>query len=332
LYIALLLFFIGYVAVTGLFVAGSAKRGGDLLSELFVILNVDTLFLLMFATCRDSKLYLVMAPIYVVSIVQRGWFALLFMFIVLESFRFLRLGLVRWWHLAGLAVFMAAYPIVDAAKVYIRINDGFELSGFVAFVSAAVQVVDVDTQTSLALALEKIVGRLQTVSPAYLIFDQPAYFDAMRARGVSGNFWSEGILGVIADAVTNALRLQEGPQTLATLIAPDLDSSWNVNPSLVGWLGIYGAMAPLAALYVLILAFLSHVLMKVVANTENGRDALWYIWLLLIIPGWIAQFVSFVWGLVVFICLVWTLRAFDRLTRPSRLGRGASKATSRIVA
>lgn len=330
-YILLLVSFIVYVALTGLFVAGSSQRGGGALSALFVVLNVDTLFVLVFAVCRNSGYYRYIAPLYFISIIQRGWFGLIFTFIILESFRFMRSGLIRWWHVIGLAAFVAAYPVIDAAKVYIRINDGFELSGFIDFVISAAQVVDTSSQTSLVIAFEKIVGRLQTVSHAYLVLDYPFYFDAMRDRGIAGDFWSEGIFGVIADALTGSVRLQESAQTLAQLIAPDLDSSWNVNPSLVGWLGIYGAMAPLALLYVGVLAFISHVLIKIVADTETGRDVLWYTWLVLIVPGWIAQFASSIWGLGVFIGLVWVLGLMERLTRPGRLRRASTDAAVRTT-
>jgi hypothetical protein len=318
-YILLLIFFIVYVAVTGLFVAGSSQRGGSVVSAFFVIFNVDALFCLVFAVCRDSKYYRYIAPLYFISIIQRGWFGLIFTFIILESFRFLRAGLLRWWHVVGIGLLFAAYPIIDAAKVYIRINDGFDLAGFIEFVVSAAQVVDASSQASLAIAFEKVIGRLQTVSHAYIVFDNQFYFDAMRVRGIAGDFWSEGIFGVIADILTSSVRLQESAQTLAQLIAPDLESSWNVNPSFIGWLGIHGAMAPLAALYVAVLAFVSHLLMKTVADTETGRDVLWYTWLVLIVPGWIAQFASFIWGLGVFIGLVWALGVAERLTRPSRL-------------
>jgi hypothetical protein len=318
-YILLLIFFVVYVAVTGLFVAGSSQRGGSVLSAFFVIFNVDALFCLLFVVCRDGKYYRYIAPLYFISIIQRGWFGLIFTFIILESFRFLRASQLRWWHVAGLGLLFAAYPIIDAAKLYIRINDGFDLAGFIEFVVSAAQVVDASSQASLAIAFEKIVGRLQTVSHAYLVLDNQFYFDTMRVRGIAGDFWSEGIFGIIADTLTSSVRLQESSQTLAQLIAPDLESSWNVNPSFIGWLGIYGAMAPLAAIYVTVLTFVSHLLMKTFADTETGRDVLWYTWLVLIVPGWIAQFTSFIWILGVFIGLIWALGIVERLTRPSRL-------------
>lgn len=295
--------FIIYVFSTGLFVAGSSERAGSIFSALFVLFNVDILFVLYFATCRNSKYYKYVMAIWLLSALQRGWFAYLFVIFGLESFRFLRSGKIRPWHIIVIILLVVSYPLIDALKIYIRISDGFDLYDFLNMASSLISENGGSLLQASSGALDKIVGRVQTVSHAYMILENEFYFD-FASRNIQLNpFWKEGIFGLIYDSMSGTTRLKDVPQLLALNIAPSLESSWNVNPSLVGWIYIYGDFIIFVLMYLLLASLLSYAIVSLLSDDILAFDTLWFIWIIYLLPGWIAQFAGFLFGAIVFIIL-----------------------------
>ena len=302
--------FIFYVGLTGLFVAGNSERGGNALSALFVVLNADILFILYYATCRESRYYKYVASIWMASVIQRGWFAYIFVIVGLESFRYIRNGGIRIWHILVILVLVAGYPLIDAVKVYIRIGGGFDIVEFSNIALSQASVVGTSWLETFASIIEKIVGRIQVVSHAYVIIENIGYFYYQLNNEFLNNFWKEGIFGLIFDAFFQLDRVKDVPQHLALYIAPDLESSWNVNPSLVGWVSIYGEYLFLPLAYIGLICVISYLAMSMIGQSQNAYDTLWFIWLIYLIPGWIAQFMGFIFGIVVFISINLLLNMF----------------------
>jgi len=172
---------------------------------------------------------------------------------------------------------------------------------------------EIDLVEVLPVLVEKIVGRLQVLTHAYLVIDNQDFFLAeVEGRGVMA-FWREGLFGVLYERMFAIERLPESSQLLATFIVPDTQSAWNVNPSLVGWFFIYGDALPFALVYILLLCAASFVLMKKISNTRHARDALWFYWLVLLVPGWISQFASFVGAMLLLLVVAASARSLSRL-------------------
>ena len=119
--------FLAYVQMTGLFVAGSSERGGTIISALFVVFNVDLLFLIYYAVGRDDPNFWRVTLLWALSIIQRGWFAYIFILVALELGRMLqRREFKLRWLLAG-ALLALTFPFLDAVKIFVRINPGVDL-------------------------------------------------------------------------------------------------------------------------------------------------------------------------------------------------------------
>lgn len=295
--------FIAYVRQTGLFVAGSAERAGSVASAFWVIFNVDALFFVYYATCRDARLFKLNLVLWIVSFIQRGWFGYIFFVVAFESFRLIRSRKLTLRHLLLLLSLLFVYPILDLAKIYIRVSDVIEPSQAVEFVTDAVRSGNLDWTNSLLDSSEKIVARMQLVSHAQAIRNNINEFHREVEAGELGAFWKEGIVGIVWDRLIGMNHAPEAAQALAMFIAPTLDSSWNVNPSLVGWLMIYDESFPMTLLYVVMLCSLSIVFMSRVSRSRFSQDVLWFVWLTFLIPGWIAQFVSFLVAMAIYVFL-----------------------------
>lgn len=296
-------FFICFVYVTGLFIAGSSERGGNALSALFVLFNVDLFFFLYYACCRQSPRYFLVCVIWLVSVIQRGWFGYVFILIAMESFKLIRAGRIKpSWVIAG-AMLVVLYPFIEAFKVLIRLNPDVNIIKILSMIPDMEASGAIELGETLQFVFEKVVGRVQVLAHSYLIMDNHRYFEMAVEQGQNVPFWKEGLAGVMFDRMFNVDRLSESSDLLATFILPGNTSAWNVNPSVVGWLSIYSDSLPQAIVYIILLAAASYALMKKLADTVHSRDVLWFYWLVFIIPGWISQFSSMIMAMIMFILL-----------------------------
>lgn len=296
-------FFISYVAATGLFIAGSAERGGNALSALFVLFNADLLFFLYYACCRHSRQFGLVAAIWLVSVVQRGWFGYIFILIALESFALIRSGRIRpKWVLFGV-VLVFVYPFIEAFKVLIRLNPDLSIVKVLSMIPNMESSNLFDFGQTFQFVFEKVVGRMQVLAHSYLVMDNHRYFEMAVEQGQTVPFWKEGLVGVMLDRIFGATHLLESSELLALFIVPDNTSAWNVNPSIVGWLSIYSDTLPQALVYVISLAVASFALMRKISDSTHARDVLWFYWLMFLIPGWISQFNSLLVAMLIFIAL-----------------------------
>jgi len=284
-----------------------------LLSAFFVLFNIDLLFLIYYAACRSHAGFPFIAAVWLVSVVQRGWFGYIFLLVALESVRIIRQGQAKPIWMLLLLLLVPTFPILDAVKVFIRLNPGMQVGDLLAIVPGLVADVKIEVTEVLPLVVEKIVGRLQVLTHAYLVIDNQDYFRAEAEGSGVMAFWREGLFGILYDKVFAVERLPESSQLLATFIVPATESAWNVNPSLVGWFFIFGDTLPFALVYVLLLCTASFVLMKKISNTRQARDALWFYWLVLLVPGWISQFASFVGSMLLFLLVAFFARALRGL-------------------
>lgn len=311
----LLLIFIVYVAHTGLFIAGSTERGGSVVSALWVVLNVDALFFVYYATCREDRGFKFNLLLWVISFLQRGWFAYLFFVIGMESFRIIReKRLFRWRSFIVLLPFIAVYPFLDLVKVYVRVSESITLSDAVGIVENGLSMADFSWINSFQLAGEKIIGRVQLISHAEVVRDNISYFSALSEVALNP-FWKEGVLGIVFARIFGEPPGAEAGQALASFIAPSLDSSWNVNPSLIGWLSMHLDALPFAIIYLICLCVVSVWLHQQLTRSEASFDRLWFIWLSMLIPGWIAQFVSILLAQAIFVLVARSVGATARIEK-----------------
>ncbi|RRJ31602.1 hypothetical protein EIL82_04345 [Pandoraea apista] len=312
----MLISFIAYVQVTQLFIAGSAARGGSVGSAFWALMNVDMIFTVYYASCRNSKYFKWNLGLWVISFVQRGWFAIFFTIVAFESFRFIRSGKAGYRMLLVMILLVALYPILDIVKVYIRVNEIFDPVVLFDMVRSEITSPGFTWLGAFSESTGKIIGRIQVLSHAQMLIDNHAYFAQSINVGKLVPFWKEGLIGVVWDTLTGIPHAPELPSVVATFIAPDSMSSWNVNPSLIGWFSVYGDYVPLSIIYVMLLGVVSIVLGKFASDTIFFRDILWFVWLMFFIPGWIAQFITFLVAMTIYLLVASVLRVVRPVRRP----------------
>ena len=236
----------------------------------------------------------------------------MFFIIGMESFRLIReKRLFRWRVLIVLLPFIAVYPFLDLVKIYVRVSESMTPSEVIGIFENVLSESDFSWLDSVQLAGEKIVGRTQLISHAQIIKDNTSYFGALSEQALN-SFWEEGVIGIIIARLSGKEHGAEAAQALASFIAPNLDSSWNVNPSLVGWLGMHLDTLPFAIAYVICLCVVSAWLHQQLTRSEASFDRLFFIWLTMLIPGWIAQFVSILVAQAVFLVVARSVGAMSR--------------------
>jgi hypothetical protein len=214
-------------------------------------------------------------------------------------------------------LFIALYPLLDLLKVYVRMSDSVTLSGVIEVLDNGLSASNFGWFDSLQQAGEKIIGRVQLISHAVFVKDNMSFFGAMSESALNP-FWKEGIQGVIIARLNGEQTGAEAGQALASFIAPNLESGWNVNPSLVGWLGMHFDTLPLAIAYVIFLCFVSTWLHQQLTSSEASFDRLWFIWLTMLIPGWIAQFVSIILAQAIFLVVARSIGATSQIEKTAQ--------------
>lgn len=295
--ICLELLYITYVFNTGLFVAGNNERGGGVISALFVLLNVDVLVLIFLTHVKTSKYKPIIIMLWIISFLQRGWISYFFI-LILISFIDRRLKNKKNWK-AGVVLicFILALPFVEQIKNSIRSGEAI-----------STQLTFFDYADSFNQQFMKVVGRVQTVSHVAFITDNINQLQNLKNNGESTDFFEENFIYIIAKKLGSADDKINTPDLLARYISSSLDSSWNVNPSLIGWIFIQNDLYVLPIIWVVLLCFLFTMLSKIIANDLYAMNMRWLFWLVFLFPGWIFQFTAVIFSLLVFILLKYTLR------------------------
>lgn len=305
--------FILYVNVTGAFIATSDVRRGDVFSALFAILSPDALFLVYFASRRNRSWLDPVLTVWIISSLQRGWFSFIFPLAVLKIFEIIRSHQIKLTHILTFLALLAIYPFFDIVKVYVRVSENVNLIDMYENVVNVSQSLKIDYLNTIFIAVEKVVGRLQLVSHIPFIYDNKAYFDSLLSSGQIVPFWMEGPYGVALDRMLGVSHAMEVPQALAGLIDPFLNSSWNVNPSIIGWMIIYSDYLAFVIIFIFTLSVSFVWIGKSISNDPIFLGFVYFLLLTLLIPGWIAQLLTFM-NTLIFYRLISTFCRFTRNT------------------
>jgi hypothetical protein len=271
----------------------------------FVLLQADMLFFVYYGYYRESRLFKYNLAIFVVSNFARGWSGHVLTIAFFELCRAHRRGRLNVRKLALIAVAgLVAYPLILSLKWYIRTNGVLAFGDFGLLAAGIIQGISGDGYRALFEAgAVHIVERLQLVSNAVAVMQYREMFQALLNAGSVTPFWWEGLPQL---ALTKAYGWVEAP-TFGVAMADTLAyspsrilGSWNMSPSLAGWVLLEPMWTPLFAAYVVALCAAT-VLLAPGCNREGTiRDMVWYAWLVYLIPGWLAAFTNFIYALVLF--------------------------------
>lgn len=293
--IAIIIFevsFISYVYTTGYFIAGNIERAGSILSAIFVIINVDVLVLVFLTHCKKSKFKKIIVLLWVISFLQRGWISYLFILIILffvdQRLRKIKLNKIY----IFTTILILCLPFVENIKNNIR--SGVDNDNYITYVD------------SLGAQFLKVVGRVQTLSHVSFILDNSDKLQQAKNNEQSTDFYEENFANVFIKKVSEDYDKINTSDLLAKFISPELDSAWNVNPSLIGWVIIQDDFYIIPIIWIILLCLMFTLLSKAISDDEYTMNMRWILWLIFLFPGWIFQFSSviFSFGVYLFIGLI----------------------------
>lgn len=298
--------FIIYFSTTDSFGANSTNRESSLLSAVWVIISPDNLFFIYYCVYRDSKLAKYNCFLAILSNVLRGWSSIfIFIFFMELCYRYrnerLRLGiLIRF----ALVLFLC-YPIILVSKYAIRdyLAVGHD---YLSLFSDNWEYVFTNNDVTgylngLVFGLDQFFSRIQIFSNATVLFSIKDQISAYMDTHLVNSFWNEGLYGLIWNRIAGDPAENNLGEIFAYFIDPhSILGSWNSNPSFLAWFFIYPFQFATYLLFVSILCFLTIMIMKKITAEKLASDMIWFMWLILILPGWFASFVLLLNTLLIF--------------------------------
>lgn len=314
------LLFILYCVSTGAFSANATTREGTVLSAVWVVLSPDNLFFIYYSIFRQSKYFKYNLCLALVSNVIRGWSAIFIFILFMELCYRYRKKILNFSRLIKFGtIVLLTYPFLLTLKYTMRALAASGDSFTSAFNLSLSQIFSGDGLlgyfSAILYGVEQIIARIQLLSNITAIVSLESQIKFFINSGNVLSYWQEGIYGLIVsklfhqDLVTTNLG-----EVLANVIDPtSILGSWNSNPTFLAW----PVLEPLSIIpcfiFTITLCFLTVFLAKKISDAPLGMDLVWYMWLILIVPGWFASLVLFVHSLFVFLISLFLFKEVKKI-------------------
>jgi hypothetical protein len=308
--------FIAFNLSFGVNIAGAINGKVDSgLSFFWVLVPIDYLFLIYYGNCRESKYFYVNLAVFLVSNVIRGWSGIFLFVLFLEWCQAFRTGKIRKTNIVlGCLLIILVYPFILNMKWLFRAagGDNFnmagEISGFFDYFSMG------DYFSIFLDSAGHLLARLQITSPVDGVMRLSHSLQSAYDSGVIKPFWLEGLHGIAFDKLfLPGNRPALGNEVVRLGGYGTFDASFNINPGWVGWFFVAPIWIPIFLIYTGVLCCLSIFIARKIGDSLLLRDVVWLIWLVLLIPGWLGQFVAFIYALLVFLVFQIALSKFSVL-------------------
>ena len=298
---ALQLMFLAYALASGAYVADSTVQGGSLLSLIWVLIPVDALSFIYYGFYRGSPYFKLNCAAWVISSLLRGWSGVLLTIIFFESCRLIRQRAMKARYIfASAAALVVGYPLIYFGKLFIRFYASQQNPDLSAFWSLYQSINLFD---ALGIAVQQAFGRLQLISSSIAVHEIAPALRADYYNNMFQPFWLEGLHGLVLDRLLGKPDALNVGQVLALQFDPLSLVNWNANPTLIGWFFILPQYAVLNFLYALLLGTVFVLMGRMLKQTPESRDMMWYAWLILLIPGWYGAMFLYVYVMFLFVAL-----------------------------
>ncbi|WP_143009818.1 oligosaccharide repeat unit polymerase [Propionivibrio dicarboxylicus] len=294
--------FAAYSFFSGSRLAGSGASDASLISQIWVLIPIDVIFLLYYGAYRDEKYFKYNLGVNLVSNLLRGWFGIVLTIVFIESCQLVRkrrLTFPRF--LAILFACVVAYPVLYFGKIFVRYYaflDDVTVDGFLS------QHVDVDVISLLEIAISQIGNRIQLISSAISTYELSTELERMVMDGNVYPFWAEGLHSLAFDRLFSEPHKLDIGQAIANILDPfSLVENWNSNPTFIGWFFVLPYFCIFHVIYGTGLVLVSSLAFRMVSGNEISKDIFWYMVLVLLIPGWYGAFVLFTYSCVLFLIM-----------------------------
>lgn len=275
------------------------------LSWFWAFVQIDYLATFYLMLSSKNRLWKVNFLLFAVSSAVRGWtgFVLIlgFIYLVKRNVPFsIRYRYIFLYLIAAL-IFL---PFVLYLKFYIRTRQ-VDI-GFDSFLST---VFGYDSYWDfLKYSIEYFINRFQQFSITWFVWDSSEALASAYNNGLIAPFWSENLYASFFRKLMG-LEILPNLGIYSTLYIPyNFEvtlGSFNISPGLIGWVGAAGSSVIGLILFLAFLAAFGFFAIQLICrrgsrNWLNLCALLWFMWLLLLLPGWINQFVAFLHSALVF--------------------------------
>ena len=302
--------FMAFNFLTGVNVGGSrlTRTTDSPLAMIWVLIPVDILFVIYYGMYRESKYFYPNLIVFVISQVSRGWVGNFMVIIFFEWCRLVRRRKIKAIPLlfAGLII-LILYPLLTSLKWAIRASAANVVSatGILERMSDFLKAADFFSIVSSGI--NHLIGRLQLTS---MMVEVIRLRDTLQTGFENGDFypfWMEGLHGIFFDKLFHGEKIMN--IGVAFTMYEDFwgkvfdVGSYNVSLGYASWFFITPYLAPFYVIYTLLLGFVSYFLVKKIGISELSEDMLWFYWLGLLLAGWLAVFVTFIYALLLFLII-----------------------------
>lgn len=309
---------VAYLSLVLLYDAGKVGAQGAVVpfSSFWAVVQIDYLSITYLMLARKRGVWRVNFLVYAFSSFIRGWTG----FVLVAAFVYLirrdsplKISVSKAFVSGLLALLLL--PIILFFKFYIRTNQSD-----IAFDSFLDVAFGLDNYFDfLKYSIDYFVNRFQQFTLTWFIWASAQELSEAYRGGLIAPFWSENLYYYFFAGLLGLERLPN-LGVYATLFMPYsyevVLGSFNISPGLIGWVAAAGASTPILILFILFLAAAGFFLIQLIAkrgSREWGdlRNLLWLMWLILLIPGWINQYIAFLHSILIMSLIVYLIEQFD---------------------
>jgi len=298
--------FLIFCMVTGLFIAGQSYDSASIYSVVWVLVPVDALMYVYYGALRERATpnFWLNVTIWIVSSFYRGWSGVLLTVVFFESCIWIRKNGYRLTYLLPLLlVSLSLYPILLTIKLAVRLGGQRFLSSVDQVVTSFQGLGYIDL---ILLGVNQIFERLQLVSSLAAVYQLRDKLSDLYGSGSISAFWLEGIHGTILSRVLGKSDPASMGRGVAKLLDPEVVGivNWNSNPTLTSWLIVSPLESVSFVLYIIVVVSFFGLMMRFLSDTKTSKDAIFYMLLVIVIPGWLGAMILYLYAVLLFFLIL----------------------------
>ncbi len=290
----------------GVNIAGDASKvkGDSYIKYIFIILQVDILYIVLSVLLRSDKLFWINTIFYLFSMFYRGWMGgfLIAVLLFLSRFYPVRTSMkANILILLSFSVFIFLLPVLVDAKWAVR--SGMSLLDFLSVVDQSF------TFDKYTYSFGYIINRFQHLGHIALLFDNAADIRELYNQDVIKGYWMDGYPQYFLSQLFGS-----NGELLNSFMVPYFwgdDATWNTNAGLAGWSFILGLEVIFLILYLLFIVILPYYLL----NKYAGNSLLLIVScfsLSYLFHGWFGAYINLIIYALAFVFLVKARLANER--------------------
>lgn len=281
----------------GVNIAGNHARveGFSILNYLFIIFQVDILFLIVSVLLKSERLFWLNLLFYLFSMLLRGWMGgfLIAFILYLSRFYPLRISFRLGFLLSVIFLFLLIFlPVLVDVKWHIR--SGGSIFDFMGLIS------DSFSLDKYIYSYGYLVNRFQHLGHVALLLENSSFLHELYKDGVFYGYWLDGLPQYYALKLFGVDGILLNSFMVGHFWGDG--ATWNTNPGLAGWFAILGVEVLFMLIYMfLIVAVPYYLIRKYAGNSLFLISASFSV--VFLFHGWFGAYLNFIVYSMLFILI-----------------------------